>query len=105
MNVFILILLAGMIATMPSLFVKQYIKEPEIKYILFAMICYSLLIMLYIHIYKKEEISKAYPSILTLQIIFITMISCVYYKEKMTRNKMIGLATGFATIYFLTRKN
>ena len=105
MNVLILILLAGMIATMPSLFVKQYIKEPELKYILFAMICYSLLIMLYIHIYKKEEISKAYPSILTLQIILITIISCVHYKEKMTLNKMIGLTTGFLTIYFLTKKN
>ena len=69
------------------------------------MICYSLLIMLYIHIYKKEEISKAYPSILTLQIILITLISCIYYKEKMTKNKMIGLTTGFLTIYFLTKKD
>ena len=105
MNILILIILAGMIATMPSLFVKQYIKEQELKYILFAMICYSLLIMLYIHIYKKEEISKAYPSILTLQIILITIISCVYYKEKMTKNKMIGLTTGVLTIYFLTKKD
>lgn len=104
MNILLLILLAGMIAIVPPLFVKKYIKEPENKYIIFAMLCYLLLIAMYINIYKREDISKAYPTILTLQIIFITLIATLYYKEKMTLYKWIGITTGLLTIFFLTRK-
>lgn len=104
MHVLTQIAIAGTIATMPSLFIKRYIKKPEKKFILFAITCYILLIIMYIHIYKKAEISRAYPSILTLQIILITIISMCFYKEKMTKNKMIGIGTGLLTIYFLTKK-
>ncbi len=104
MNVLTQIIIAGVIATMPSLFIKRYIKNPEKKYLVFAVSCYMLLIIMYIHIYKKAEISRAYPSILTLQIILITIISMCYFKEKMTKYKMIGIGTGFLTIYFLTKK-
>ncbi len=104
MNVLILIIIAGTIATMPSLFIKKYIKNPEKKYLLFAVTCYMLLIMMYLQIYRRAEISRAYPSILTLQIILITIISMCYFKEKMTKYKMIGIGTGLLTIYFLTKK-
>jgi multidrug transporter EmrE-like cation transporter len=104
MNLLTQILIAGTIATMPSLFIKKYIKNPEKKFLLFAITCYILLIIMYIHIYKKAEISRAYPSILTLQIILITIISMCYFKEKMTTHKMIGIGTGLLTIYFLTKK-
>ncbi len=104
MNVLIQIIIAGVIATMPSLFVKRYIKRPEKKLLLFALICYILLLTMYLHIYKKAEISRAYPSILTLQVILITIISMCYFKENMTTNKMIGICTGLLTIYFLTKK-
>jgi multidrug transporter EmrE-like cation transporter len=89
---------------MPSLFIKKYIKNPEKKFLLFAITCYMLLIMMYLQIYRKAEISRAYPSILTLQIILITIISMCYFKEKMTKYKMIGIGTGLLTIYFLTKK-
>ena len=104
MNLLILIMIAGTIATMPSLFIKKYIKNPEKKFLLFAITCYMLLIMMYLQIYRKAEISRAYPSILTLQIILITIISMCYFKEKMTKYKMIGIGTGLLTIYFLTKK-
>jgi multidrug transporter EmrE-like cation transporter len=104
MNLLILIMIAGTIATMPSLFIKKYIKNPEKKFLLFAVTCYMLLIMMYLQIYRKAEISRAYPSILTLQIILITIISMCYFKEKMTKYKMIGIGTGLLTIYFLTKK-
>jgi multidrug transporter EmrE-like cation transporter len=97
-------MIAGTIATMPSLFIKKYIKNPEKKFLLFAITCYMLLIMMYLQIYRKAEISRAYPSILTLQIILITIISMCYFKEKMTKYKMIGIGTGLLTIYFLTKK-
>jgi multidrug transporter EmrE-like cation transporter len=97
-------MIAGTIATMPSLFIKKYIKNPEKKFLLFAVTCYMLLIMMYLQIYRKAEISRAYPSILTLQIILITIISMCYFKEKMTKYKMIGIGTGLLTIYFLTKK-
>jgi multidrug transporter EmrE-like cation transporter len=104
MNLLVLIMIAGTIATMPSLFIKKYIKNPEKKFLLFAVTCYMLLIMMYLQIYRKAEISRAYPSILTLQIILITIISMCYFKEKMTKYKMIGIGTGLLTIYFLTKK-
>lgn len=104
MNLLTQILIAGTIAIMPSLLVKRYIKKPEKKLLVFAVFCYILLLTMYIHIYKKAEISRAYPSILTLQIILITIISMCYFKEKMTGYKMIGICTGLLTIYFLTKK-
>ncbi len=104
MNLLTQILIAGTIATMPSLFIKRYIKKPEKKFLLFAVTCYMLLIIMYLQIYRKAEISRAYPSILTLQIILITIISMCFFKEKMTQYKMIGIFTGLLTIYFLTKK-
>ena len=104
MNLLTQIFIAGTIATMPSLFIKKYIKNPEKKFLVFAVTCYMLLIIMYLQIYRKAEISRAYPSILTLQIILITIISMCFFKEKMTKYKMIGIFTGLLTIYFLTKK-
>jgi multidrug transporter EmrE-like cation transporter len=104
MNSYIQILFAASIATVPSICIKKYIKNDEIKLLFLAIICYLILIYMYIHIYKKIDISRAYPSILTLQIILITIVSMCYFKEKMTKNKMIGISTGLLTIYFLTKK-
>ncbi len=102
MNDIIKILIAASIATCPSLFVKRYIKEDKIILLLFAMICYSILIMMYISIYKSQDISKAYPMILTLQILFITLIALFYFKEKITKNKLIGLGAGITSIIYLS---
>ncbi len=104
MNLIIQIMIAGTIATMPSLCVKKYIKKPEKKLLLIAITCYILLLTMYLQIYRKAEISRAYPSILTLQIILITIISMCYFNEKMTKYKLIGICTGLLTIYFLTKK-
>ena len=52
--------------------------------------CYSILLYLYILIYRKTDISKAYISILTIQIILVTLIGILYFKESITTNKVIG---------------
>lgn len=101
-NDIIQIFIAAAIATCPSLFVKKYIKTNNLFLLLFAMICYSILIYMYICIYKKKEISTAYPMILTLQIIFITLISIFIFKEKLNRNKLIGLGAGITSIIYLS---
>lgn len=102
MNDIIQIILAASIATCPSLFVKKYIKSPNLILLFFIMICYTILIYMYICIYKKQEISKAYPMILILQIIFISLIAIFYFKEKINKNKIIGIGAGIVSIIYLT---
>ncbi len=102
MDDFLLIVFAASIATCPSLFVKKYIKNDNIILLFFAMICYSILIYTYTHIYRKKQISTAYPTILTLQIIFISLIALLFFKEKINKNKIIGLTASIVGITFLT---
>ena len=103
MNTYLQIFLAGTIATFPSLLVKRYIKSEKTILLFLAVLCYSILLYMYICIYKKEDISKAYPMILTLQILFISFIALIYYKEKFTKEKIIGLIGCITGIYFLTK--
>ena len=105
MNLSIEILIAAIIATFPSIFVKKYIKTTENKFILFAITCYLFLIYMYTRIYKKEDLSRAYVSILTLQILIITFIATLYYKETLTKNKIIGILLAVTSIYFLSNKS
>lgn len=96
------IIIAAAIATCPSLFVKKYVKNNNLFLLFFAMICYSILIYMYVCIYKKKQISTTYPIILTLQIIFISLIALIFFKEKINKNKIIGLITSIVGISFLT---
>jgi len=98
------IIMAGAVATCPTFFVKNYIKTSKKINIIVALLCYTILLSLYISIYRKTDISKAYISILTIQIILVTLIGILYFKEDITQNKIIGVIAGMTCIYFLAKK-
>lgn len=104
MNYTILLIITSIIALIPIFLIKKYIITKNNNYLYIALFFYILLLISYIKIFSKSEISTAYIILQILQILIIAIGGILIFKEKLSANKIIGILTGFACIYFINKQ-
>ena len=102
--IIVLLLTATLIAIIPVILIKQYIKSKNNIYLAISLILYVLLMLAYIQLFSKGlEISTIYILLQVLQIIVVSLVGTMYFKEKITLNKVIGTLFGIGSIYYLMK--
>ena len=99
-----LIIFATIVAILPVVFIKSYIKNNNKFYLIAAVLCYLLLLISYIKLFKSGyEISQIYIVLQILQIILISVIGILLFNEKLNKYKIIGTILGVFSIYYLLK--
>lgn len=99
----IIIFIISIIASAsPVLLVKEYINTNKFIYIIIAIMSYFILLLTYIYLFKRNEISKIYSLIKIVQLLLVSVIAIQLYNEKINENKIIGFGAGIISIIYLS---
>ena len=99
----ILLLVTSIIALIPIFFIKKYINTKNILNLYIAAFFYILLLLSYVKIFTRSEISTSYTILQVIQILIIALGGIFIYNEKLNINKILGILSGFICIYFLAK--
>ena len=92
--------IASIIAILPVFFIKKFILTKNYFYLLASLLCYCILIVSYIQLFKKR-VGTVYTLLQVLQVLIVVVGSLLLFKEKIDRNKILGIVFGLLCIYFL----
>ncbi len=99
---YLIVIIATIIALLPVIFIKKYIKTKNSIYLLLSLVLYILLIVAYIKLFSQGiDVSTIYTLLQILQILIVFIVGIFYFKEDITRNKIIGTGLGIGAVYFL----
>ena len=104
-NLYILLIIATIVALIPIFLIKKYIITNNKNFIYLTIFFYILLILCYIKIFKLGEISSLYTILQITQIIIVVIGGLILFGEKLTKNKLIGLCASIIAIIFLLNQN
>ena len=104
MNLNLLLVITTIIALLPIFFIKKYIITNDKKYIMISLFLYILLLISYIKIFRIGEISSIYVILQISQIIVIVIGGLIFFNEKITKNKIIGVIFSVIAINYLLKK-
>jgi drug/metabolite transporter (DMT)-like permease len=105
---YIVLIFTAILAIMPILLVKHYIKTQNKLFLLIAFGIYLCMTYGYYLLFLNptSDISIVFTLLLLLKILIVFLIGTLVLKESITRDKIIGTLLAFASIYFLgIRKN
>ena len=103
MELIYLIIIGSIIAVIPIILIKKYIKDNNNIYILLTLLSYLALMRTYIEIFNTGEVSKAHGISQVIQLVIGMMIGILMFNEDLTVNKIIGLVFGLLAVYFLLK--
>ena len=100
----IYLLLGAILSALPVYLVLQYMNDNKYIWIFLAMLFNSLLILIYIQLFKtnssrSEQGTTQYTLIKILSIIFVGIFCSIVYKEKV---KWLGLIFALIAIYLMS---
>jgi len=96
-----LLLLQTIISIVPLVLIKQYIISTNYLLLILCLICYSIMIVLYIKLLRTNALSKLYPVIQILQVIIVVLIGFLFFHEKLTLEIITGIILGLTGIYLI----
>ncbi len=105
---YIVLIFTAILAIMPILLVKHYIKTQNKLFLLIAFGVYLCMTYGYYLLFLNptSDISVVFTLLLLLKILLVFLIGTIVLKESITQDKIIGTILAFASIYFLgIRKN
>lgn len=94
-------ILATLFALMPVYFIKAYVSSGNQVNLLITIFLYILLMVSYINIFEKHQVSTSYTILQITQILFVVSWSVLFFQEKLDINKIIGISFGIASVYLL----
>ncbi len=100
-NILLPLVSSTIIALLPLIFIKKYIQSNKIIYLIITMILYFLLMLSYIKLFEKTELSSTYTILQILQILIVLFIGVLLFNESLTMNKIIGVILGLLSVYLL----
>ncbi len=95
------IVVATIVAIIPAILIKKYTVTNNYKFLIYAGIFYGALMYSYIKIFSEESLGIVYTILQILQILLVVIFGILYYKEKLTTQKTIGIILGIISIYYL----
>ncbi len=98
---YIWLIVSTIIALLPLIFIKKYIQNNKIIYLVISMILYFLLMMSYVKLFNLSELSSAYTILQILQILIVLLIGVFIFNESITIYKVIGIIFGIISVYLL----
>ena len=105
MNYYIILLalIATIIAILPLIFIKKYIMNKEFYNLVIALVLYILLLLSYIKLFEKGELSSLYIVLQILQIFLVLVVGILMFNESINMTKIIGILLGSVSIYLLLK--
>lgn len=103
MNYTILLIITSIVALLPIFLIKKYINTMKKSYLFIAGFFYLLLLLSYIEIFTRKEITTAYTLLQILQVLIVVIYGLFILKENLNFNKIVGIFAGIICIYFLTK--
>jgi multidrug transporter EmrE-like cation transporter len=102
---YFLFITAAVMAAIPLPLLKAYTKTGRRYYLVFSGICYWILVMTYITILKKYEMSAVYPLLKIFSILIVVATGLIIFQEELTGTKIIGIILGLVAIWLLTENS
>lgn len=97
---FIIIFIAVIVATtLPIILIKRYDISHDYRYILLSIICYTIVIITYVYLFKRSKISMIYPMLKVFTVVLVILSGVLLFKEELTTLQKVGLALGIIAIY------
>jgi len=90
-------------AILPVLFIKEYLLNKNVVFLILSMLCYLVLMNSYLNIFNVNELSVSYTIIQILQILIVVISGILLFKETITINKIIGILLAIISMYYLNR--
>ncbi len=105
MNYYTILLafIATIIAILPLIFIKKYIVNKEFYNLIIAFVLYILLLLSYIKLFEKGELSSIYIVLQILQIFLVLFAGILFFNESINMTKIIGILLGSLSIYLLLK--
>jgi multidrug transporter EmrE-like cation transporter len=94
--------IATLVALIPIYLIKQYVISSNLLYLLIAMVLYIILMISYIKIFEHDQVASSYTILQITQIVAVVIMGLLFFDEKITTNKTIGLCFGLTSVYLLT---
>ena len=102
MDVIYWYIIATIVALLPIYLIKQYVISSNAIYLLAVMTLYIIMMVSYIEIFKQDEVASSYTILQITQILTVVIMGLLFFDEKLTLNKTIGLCFGLTSVYLLT---
>ncbi len=101
-SIYYLWIFATIIALLPLFFIKKYIQTKQLIYLFISMILYFFLMLSYVKLFEKNELSSNYTILQLLQILTVIIIGILIFGESITINKVTGILLALISIYLLS---
>jgi multidrug transporter EmrE-like cation transporter len=62
---------------------------------------YGVVMLLYIHVLRSQDITKLYPAYTGLAILLVMLMGILFFKEKPTKSQMLGCIMIIAGVYLI----
>ena len=99
MNYYLFI--ATIIAILPLIFIKKYINTKQVYNLIIALVLYIFLLLSYVKLFEKGELSSIYIILQILQIFLVLFAGVLFFKESINMTKIIGIILGSISVYLL----
>ena len=102
-NIIYLYFICALVAGLGPIFIKQFIiTNKDYKYLALSSLMYIILIYTYYVLLQNNTLGITYNILKILSIILVTIISIIYYEEKLSKYQLIGFIFGLIAIYLLS---
>lgn len=98
---FIILITAILLEVIGDIFFKKYALESKKYIIIIGLIFYFLGSILWAISLKYETLSKAGTIFMVMNIILITLVGALYFKEDLSLTNKIGVALGIISIILI----
>jgi multidrug transporter EmrE-like cation transporter len=97
----ILVLIGGLILTVGDIFMKQWTLNNNWNTFIWGMLVWVIGLICLAFSFKSKNIAVASLIFSLSNVVFLTLLSWLYYKEPLTTYQIIGMILGTSAIIFL----
>lgn len=97
----ILVLVGGLVLTIGDIFMKQWSLNNDTSTFLMGMGVWVIGLVCLAFSFKTKNIAVASLIFSLSNVIFLTLVSWLYYKEPLTTTQIVGMVLGTSAVIFL----
>lgn len=101
-NVYFLLAVTPIIASLPAIFVKHYGQTNCIHYIILAAIAETLLLICYYLLFSVCDLGTSYALISLVKVAIVSLMGICYFGESCNKTQAMGLVSALVAVCLLT---